>query len=860
MTYKIRPFSGINSKISILFLIFFLSLFTSFAQTGFTVKTDTLDAAKYGFFSIPEIDFEIERINNYLNITKRTIEKLNVQLDADTSYNVLLDQIKKDTKHFYSYESATLSNFFLENSHRSWSSYKARLTEIRTLSFSLLNKSEERNLSLEKQEKTWKKTSENSRKHKIPDVQIKKIKEIQKRINKQHNDNYKISLRILNHELEINEQYRYVDEMLSHIENLQSEYKKNLFSINTVPIWKISLFDSTERSVKASFQQAWYDNTNDLVSNYNVYRPDFSGFLFYALLIFLFHYILRKKYVKRFGANRMRITEDLRFLVLYSPITSFLSAVVLMFFMIFENIPLGLSNIISLMLLVLLFIAIKNYLNHTGRLIIKSFILLMLLNIFEIVIWYAGDFSRIYLLFESLVGIWLTYRFVMPNFSRDELSHLRFSKLIGFIRYPIFFLFLGAFIANTFGYEHLTVYNQRIAVKFTSLIIIIVGMWYVVNSYIQLLSDVLSRVEIFRFNTYLPLLKKRITQIFQLYFIYVLFNSILNLFDLKSPFYKALFKNMEEVQQVGSISFTYGDILTFILILSITWTITAIIKMVFDEDNYQKYDSIRGIPAAISMTLRIIFFSAGLFFAFSAAGFDMTSLSMILGALGVGIGFGLQNVVNNYISGLILIYERPVQKGDTVEVNNLMGDVVDIGIRRSTLRTFDGAEVIIPNSNLTSNHLINWTLSDKHRRLDIKIGVAYGTDPNLIIDLLKEVAEKNKMVVNMPAPMVLFDDFGDSSLNFRLLCWVLFSNGLTARSDIRVAISNAFKEKNIEIPFPQVDLHVKDTPKEAAVDRNRSSKAKLKAKAKDVKKAPLPKSTPEASSGPVNESSDGSDD
>ncbi len=185
---------------------------------------------------------------------------------------------------------------------------------------------------------------------------------------------------------------------------------------------------------------------------------------------------------------------------------------------------------------------------------------------------------------------------------------------------------------------------------------------------------------------------------------------------------------------------------------------------------------------------------------------------MILGALSVGIGFGLQNVVNNYISGLILIYERPVQKGDIVEVNNLLGELVDIGIRRSNVRTFDGAEVIIPNSNLTSNDLINWTLSDKHKRLEIKVGVSYGSDPNLVLSILRKVAETNSMIVKIPAPLVLFDEFGSSSLNFRLLCWVLYDNGLSAKSNIGVEIFNAFAEKGIEIPFPQIDLHVKDSP------------------------------------------------
>ncbi|MCK5774908.1 MAG: hypothetical protein KAH25_01970, partial [Bacteroidales bacterium] len=152
MTYIFRTLSGINSKISILVLIFSLSTFTSFAQSGFTVESDTLDAEKYGFFSIPEIDFEIERINNYLNRTSQVIDDMNQQLDADTSYRYLIKQIDSEGKHFNSYEETALSNFFLENSHRIWSSYKKSLSVIKNRSFDLLEKSEKRNKSLEKQE------------------------------------------------------------------------------------------------------------------------------------------------------------------------------------------------------------------------------------------------------------------------------------------------------------------------------------------------------------------------------------------------------------------------------------------------------------------------------------------------------------------------------------------------------------------------------------------------------------------------------------------------------------------------------------------------------------------------------------
>ncbi|HDR68602.1 MAG TPA: mechanosensitive ion channel, partial [Bacteroidaceae bacterium] len=174
-----------------------------------------------------------------------------------------------------------------------------------------------------------------------------------------------------------------------------------------------------------------------------------------------------------------------------------------------------------------------------------------------------------------------------------------------------------------------------------------------------------------------------------------------------------------------------------------------------------------------------------------------------------GIGFGLQNIFNNMVSGLILAFERPIKVGDTVQVGELTGIVKSIGFRSSTIRSFDGAEVIVPNGNLISNEMINWTLSDSFRRMDIRVGVAYGTDPEVVLDLIRQVAEENENVSKEPPPKAYFIGFGDSSLDFRLLAWTDIGNRLSVESDLTVAINRKIVDAGIEIPFPQRDLHIR---------------------------------------------------
>jgi small-conductance mechanosensitive channel len=180
-----------------------------------------------------------------------------------------------------------------------------------------------------------------------------------------------------------------------------------------------------------------------------------------------------------------------------------------------------------------------------------------------------------------------------------------------------------------------------------------------------------------------------------------------------------------------------------------------------------------------------------------------------VGALGVGIGFGLQTIVNNLSSGLILLFERPIKVGDTIQVGTVTGEVKRIGSRSSTVRTGDGAEMIVPNASLVSETVTNWTLSDRSQRFVLTVGVAYGTNPEKVIELLKATAASNPEVLASPGPSALFAGFGASSLDFQLKAWVADGSRLsTVKSDVGLALCAAFAAAGIEIPFPQQDVRI----------------------------------------------------
>ena len=208
------------------------------------------------------------------------------------------------------------------------------------------------------------------------------------------------------------------------------------------------------------------------------------------------------------------------------------------------------------------------------------------------------------------------------------------------------------------------------------------------------------------------------------------------------------------------------------------------------------------MPQTISRISRYIVILVGVVVAFSALGFDLGKTALVAGGLGVGIGFGLQNVVNNFVSGLILLFERPIRVGDTIEVGNTSGVVEKIGMRATLIRTWRGPELVVPNAHLVSSDVLNWNLKRDRRRIEIPVGVDYESDPETVAKLLTDIAADHPEVLKQPEPECLFLGFGDSSLDFQVRAWAKAGNCMRIESELRFAIRRALKEAGIDDPLP----------------------------------------------------------
>lgn len=261
--------------------------------------------------------------------------------------------------------------------------------------------------------------------------------------------------------------------------------------------------------------------------------------------------------------------------------------------------------------------------------------------------------------------------------------------------------------------------------------------------------------------------------------------------------------------RLGGLDVSLGDVVSFAITLWLAVVVARLLRVVLEARLDRDGHLPPGVAVAISKTVSYAIVGIGFFAAVLASGMDVTRFTVILGTLSVGIGFGLQNVVNNFVSGLILLYERPIRVGDVIDVGTTMGTVSHIGIRSSTVTTFQGAEVVLPNSTLVSNQLTNWTLSSRLRRLEIDVGVAYGSDPGMVQEVLLAAARSNDGVLSDPPPSALFMGFGDSALAFQLRCWTgQFDRYVIIASEVRAAVAARLDAAGIAIPFPQQDLHV----------------------------------------------------
>jgi len=262
--------------------------------------------------------------------------------------------------------------------------------------------------------------------------------------------------------------------------------------------------------------------------------------------------------------------------------------------------------------------------------------------------------------------------------------------------------------------------------------------------------------------------------------------------------------------QIQQTPVTVSSLFMFSLVIAAFFILSRILRRIFLKRIMDRMRLEEGTQYNLTRITHYLVMLTGALVSFQFVGIDLSGFMMVFGLLSVGIGFGLQNITSNFISGLILLIERPIKVGDRITIGNTEGDVMEISMRSTTIRSLNNISIIVPNSEFVSSQVVNWSHRDLKIRLDVDVGVSYGSDLEKVLRSLREVAAENEEVLQKPRPDVLHLGFGDSSWNMRLRVWIANPkrHPLT-RSAINCAIVRKFRENDIEIPFPQRDLHVR---------------------------------------------------
>ncbi len=541
------------------------------------------------------------------------------------------------------------------------------------------------------------------------------------------------------------------------------------------------------------------------------YLTENKASLMLSLFLIGFVYFLMKTVIKKIESQKdfgKQILERVRFYKKY-PLSATMTSLLPLLVFLFER-----PSLVFITFLITLQVAFTTVLIHEqyGKrdfirwiIMVLFFLFFSISNLFRELVYQ----ERIYILLGSLFPLYASGISSRKFKTEDKKEETFLTKISLFM----FVLLTIGLIANIFGrfslakivtVAGLTGFMQAICLYF--FVNVIMEGVYLLIEY--------NKKETDTFTSYFDFqgIQKRLKGIFLFAAVLLWTFSFLQNASLKDAVvdYARLF--LEKERFIGNNSFTYGSIILFGILIYASLLLANTIAYFASVKDQKKAEGRDKKLGSSVLLIRLAIITVGFFIAAAAASIPLNNITIVLGALSVGIGFGLQTIINNLVSGIILAFERPIQIGDEIEVGTMSGTVKEVGIRASKIQAYDGSEIVVPNGDLLSQQLVNWTLSDNRRRIEVKVGVSYGSDMQKVKSVIEGVLAREK-VLKIPVPRVLMENFGESSVDFRVLFWVeTIDIWLDMRAEIMAAIYEAFQENKIEIPYPKRDLYLKGLP------------------------------------------------
>jgi small-conductance mechanosensitive channel len=700
----------------------------------------------------------------------------------------------------------------LEDLATEWKRYASGVTKWEE---SLLAKSEEleeQTHQMDELEAVWRVTRDTARAQRAPRATTRQIGSTLEEIGSTKAMLGKRFREILALQELVAAELRLLKEDADRIEAQREELRQRLFVRDAPPLWEAIAEETDSSRVVAAVSSTWIRNVSTTVDYFLANLDRVLLHIVLALVIFALLLLLRKQVIA-LGLTSEEETAPYSLRLLAYPWASALLVTIFLTFFLYPNRPVAVSDLALLLMLIPVLRLSLALVRGDGRILLATLALLYAMDLTQKLLSAEPAASRLVVLAEALFGLGLCVWLYRPK------SLIRTNQVRGFRRtvrmvLPVALLLLaGSLVANIVGSVTLA---RRLASGVIDSSTIAVAL-----AVVALLFDgVLTASargwlgKVFRtIRTYEHVVTGRLSSLAHLAAFILWAIATFKAFGLYEPLKRWADAALFEKWGLGTVQISAIEILLFFGVLFGAFVLTRMVGVVLEEDVFGRIRLPRGVPGAVAMIVRYTLAGFGILLALAALGINLSEFGLLAGALGVGLGFGLQNVVANFVSGIILAFERPIQKGDMIQFGTLWGTVSGIGVRSTKVRSFDQSEVIIPNNDLITQQVTNWTLSDRRRRLDLPVKVAFGSDPRKVMEIMLKAAEEHPLTLKDQKPFAIFGGFGEHYIEFTLYFFIHTENFLVAKNEVGFNVLDALEQAGIQMPTPKRRLLMDNPPK-----------------------------------------------
>ena len=795
------------------------------------------DSVKIQPFELTSLTSAAEETDEALRKARETIEKNEDSFEINQRFFKTLEKnkdLREDTVQEYL---SSYNLWALKDIDNDWSSYESEIESIKK-DFSRLSDSyQDALVKTTNYTDRWNLTKSLNPKD-IPEPLMLRIEDMITNLetaNTGLRDSLNIILTLFDN---VAKEHSNILDVRQRIGAISNDKKLNIFAKDSPPLHVAFRGAESDENIAQQISGT-FNSSYERTKNYIKENPGYAEIHITLVIILCIAFLYFKRIFHKNNPDTERFNKTAVFLI-NNPLSVGIVFSIFLGFFVYKDPP-AYIGINLLMLIVISFIPLLRGIAEKKIQYMYFYVtLLYILNFTENFMTSYPFSQRVIILMQSMLVL-LGMAYLLWNRKPVPDHDINTMRKVTRTLFPLYLvLSLAAIYGNLVGSLFLARILTKTMVITITVGIILVLVYNIFASLLKLLmvSNARNYVRLIDFQG--QLIQRKVLFYLRIYFYWIWITGFLKQIGLFSYINESFETFMDVGQDFGDVYLSVGQVVSFIIILVVFSIIANIFKDLISVEILPRMNLKKGIPMAAGLITRYTILVLGFLMAVAAAGISLDKLGFVAGALGVGIGFGLQSVVGNFVSGLILVFERPVRVDDVITSGTVEGTIVEIGIRASRIRDWDGAEVIVPNMELISQQVTNWTLSDSKRRRELFIKVEYGTDPNKVIEIIKSVIEQHDTVIKDPEPMVLFLGFKEFSADFRVLFWVT-ENMLSTTSSVSIGIYNALKAEGINIPIPKREILEKKEPtKKLTPKKSVKPKSKKEKDDKEDKKESKP--------------------